>query len=303
MMSDYQVAGFNLPHIGSTDRLQNILSLALKDRIGVSDRQSQNQNPYWDATHFGLDRVGIFREANPDRQTAILQIASYGLLAESYLIEKAGMGYMAKMVLLAETTEERMLYALFSAEEATHFAQVSNFLPSAIQIDLEYDAFLKFLAQLVETEDKSILQFVLQVVLEGWGISHYRNLAKDCRSIELGSLFASFLQDEAQHHRTGSILFDRSTLTKSSQDAIVEALTIFLRMIQVGPQQVLDSIAKVEGDLSRSQKLKILEELDTETHSGSRLKILRGLMRQASDIVDRLEQKGCFLPLPAHKCV
>jgi hypothetical protein len=297
----YGVAGFDLPNSQHGDRLQRILSIALKDRLNnqIPDRDIY---PSWDTIHFGLDKVSIFQTSPPAEQLEILQMASVGLIAESYFIEKAGMGYMAKMVLLAESTEERMLYSLFAADEAKHCAQVSQFLPAELQANPNKDIFLNFLSQLVETEDRNVLLFVLQVVLEGWGISHYKSLTKNCHSPELSRLFASFLQDEAQHHRTGSLIFGRVQLSSSSRVAIVEALTLFLGMVQVGPQRILDAIATVKGDLSRSQRLKILEEIDTETHSGSRLMVLRSLMRQASDIVQELDDKGCFQPFPAYKC-
>jgi len=76
-------------------------------------------------------------------------------------------------------------------------------------------------------------------------------------------------------------------------------------MVQVGPQNVLAAIEQGKGDLSRSQKIQILEELDTENHSGTRLKLLRSLMggTSAEVIVQALEDRGAFVPLSAHHCV
>jgi hypothetical protein len=76
-------------------------------------------------------------------------------------------------------------------------------------------------------------------------------------------------------------------------------------MVQVGPQSVITAIEKVKGDLSRQQKVKIFTELDTETHSGSRLKLLRSLMSHsnAEIILQQLDQRKSFHPLPPEKCV
>jgi hypothetical protein len=264
---------------------------------------SPSPPPPWDATHFNLHNVEIFTDAAANEQAEILQLCSCGLLEESYFIEKAGMGYMAKMVLLAETTEERMLYALFCGDEASHFAQISRFLstPEPVANNL----FLRFLADLIESQDKTVLLFVLQVVLEGWGLSHYRSLAKDCIDKDLSLMLHSFLQDESRHHATGVTLFDRIDVTSSSQNTIIETLASFLQMVQVGPQSVVAAIEKVKGDLSRQQKVKIFAELDTETHSGSRLKLLRSLMSHpnAESILQQLDQRGSFHPFPPHKCV
>jgi hypothetical protein len=260
--------------------------------------------PPWDATHFNLHNVKIFTDATPKEQAEILQLCSCGLLEESYFIEKAGMGYMAKMVLLAETTEERMLYALFCGDEASHFAQISRFLPTPEPVGTD-NFFLRFLADLIESQDKAVLLFVLQVVLEGWGLSHYRSLAKDCVDKDLSLMLHSFLEDESRHHATGVTLFDRTWVTPSSQQTIIEILASFLQMVQVGPQSVVTAIEKIKGDLSRQQKLKIFTELDTETHSGSRLKLLRSLMSHsnAEIILQQLDQQKSFHPFPPHKCV
>jgi rubrerythrin len=147
--------------------------------------------------------------------------------------------------------------------------------------------------------------FVLQVVLEGWGLSHYRHLAKTCQDAELARVLSSFLQDESRHHATGVALFNQKMLSAASRVAIIEIMALFLQMIQVGPQRLIAAIEQVLGHLSRQQKIRILEELDTETHSGSRLSQLRGLIEQEATgiITQELEERGYFKPLPADQCV
>ncbi|OUL34455.1 hypothetical protein BV372_13705 [Nostoc sp. T09] len=298
---EYKIAGLDLPHIDPNDRLQRILKAALPSQ---SDNASHPQSNYWDAGFFNLYQVKIFQQASQAEQSAILQLLNRSLLEESYFIEKAGVGYMAKMVLLAETVEERMLYGLFTADEATHLSQITHFLPE-LEPTNSNDPFLSLLAEVVESADKTVLLFVLQVVLEGWGLSHYRCLAKECHHPILAELFSSFLQAEARHHGTGTMLFNRNPVSASSQTAAIDVLASFLSMVQVGPQSVLSAIEKVKGHLVRSQKIQILEELDTETHSGTRLQILRSLMRgsSAEAIVQALDERGAFEPLPPHKCV
>ncbi|MBD1862556.1 MULTISPECIES: ferritin-like domain-containing protein [Trichocoleus] len=311
------IAGFDLPLLDEGDKLNRILASTLGNQLPTATQLSysyqsisQLPQPYWDATHFGLERVAIFQDASSTEQQAIAQIASQGLLLEAYFVEKAGMGYMAKMLLLAETLEERMLYSLFAAEEATHLAQIRGFFAPQDEGEEKEststdDPFLRFLSDLLETEDKAILLFIIQVVLEGWGLSHYRSLAKGCSHLELGQLFEQFLQAEARHHGSGLMLFNQISLSKPSQSAIVEALILFLRMVQVGPQRVLSAIAQVKGDLSRLQQIQVLQELETEIQSGARLSYLRSLMQKttAHAIVQELEERGSFKPFPAEKCI
>ncbi|MEH2150069.1 hypothetical protein [Nostoc sp.] len=158
----------------------------------------------------------------------------------------------------------------------------------------------------IDLERKNwVLLFVLQVVLEGWGLSHYRRLAKECRYPVLAELFSSFLQSESRHHATGTTLFNQITVSALSQTTILDVLAQFLFMVQVGPQSLLAAIEQVKGHLTRSQKIQILQELDTETHSGTRLQILRSLMgiKSTQSILQTLEERGAFEPLPAHQCV
>jgi hypothetical protein len=340
MSSVHTIAGFDLPHVSESDKIQRLLLGTLKSRgealyagCLIPDRL------YWDVNFFGLNQVKLFQNASQEEQAAILQIANLGLLEEAYFIEKAGVGYMAKMVLLAETIEERMLYALFSGDEASHLAQISRFLPQQNLLlcypksmyegttetqrtqrktqrrDTQFyrgkgvvtsdDAFLNLLGDLVEHPDKSVILFVLQVVLEGWGLSHYRHLGKSCQDAELARVLTSFLQDESRHHATGVTLFNQNSLSAASRGAIIEIMALFLQMIQVGPQRVIAAVEQVLGYLSRQQKIQVLEELETENHSGTRLYQLHSLMQKETTgiIAKELEERGYFKPFPAYQCV
>ncbi|MEL7034626.1 MAG: ferritin-like domain-containing protein [Cyanobacteria bacterium J06592_8] len=296
-MNAKNIAGFNLSHT-KCNQLKRILDC----RLNQVNSSPHFPTTYWNADYFNLENVTLFKNATISQQKDILRFISQGILEEAYFIEKAGMGYMAKMVLLSETTEERMLYSLFCADETSHLAKIIPFL-DPIPVDTN-DPFLQLLGDVIETEDKSIILFVLQVVLEGWGLSHYRSLAKECCNSDLSIVFRSFLEDESRHHATGVTLFQQQSLNLSSQRAILEILTSFLEMIRVGPQRVVKAVEMILGDLSRSQKIKVLEELDTETHSNTRLSILRSLMsQQGSVFVSELEERGIFRGYPAPLCV
>ncbi|MEB3356271.1 MAG: ferritin-like domain-containing protein [Synechococcales bacterium] len=332
MNQPLSVAGLELPPVAETSKLRCILQATLTHhRIPVGKAMhplpspiasdltlTQARSPwhppaplplppdlclaYWDTHYFGLDRVALFQDASPDEQRAILTLANQNLLEEAYFIEKAGMGYMSRMALLADSIEERMLYTLFAAEETTHFVQLSPFL--ANQPTGTRSSFLQLLAELVESEDKSVLLFVIQVVLEGWGLTHYRQLAASCQDVPLAHLLRSFLQDESRHHGTGVTLFNQMSVSPASHAAIVEILAQFLQMVQVGPQGIVGAIAQVKGGLSYAQRLQIFEELDAPNHSGDRLRQLRTLMRGegAGQIVQALEERGAFQPWMSAEC-
>ncbi len=291
------VAGLDLP-VSQDEKLQRILASAL----GGGTEPNYCPILPWDAAYFGLDRVTYFQQASIEQQRQILQITNRQLLEEAYFVEKAGMGYMAKMVLLAESIEERMLYSLFSADEAIHLSQIRGFLAS--EPENTADPFFQLLAELAAIDDRVVLIFVIQVVLEGWGLSHYRSLAQDCQIPALVVLFTGFLQEESKHHATGVTLFQTVECAVTQQALMLEVLAKFLQMVQVGPQGVVSAIGQVLGGVSIAQRVKVFEELDTQAHSGTRLRLLQKLMQTGGggEMVDRLIEKGAFEPLSPNIC-
>ncbi|MBE9067800.1 ferritin-like domain-containing protein [Leptolyngbya cf. ectocarpi LEGE 11479] len=301
-----QVSGFDLPVLTSNNKVTRVLTAALRERDILHAARADSNPIYWQADYFDLDRVSIFQDASEPEQRQILQQLNQDLLQESLAIEQAGVGYMAKMVLMAESSQERLLYSLFTADETSHLVQLqpygAAYGPSIDAPPKVLDPFLQLLADIVESTDKALLLFVLQVVLEGWGLTHYRRLAGGCKDNSLRELFRSFLQVESRHHGAGVTLFrqsyNQSHLSSSSQSAIVDCLASFLQMVRVGPQRVVSAIATAKGHLSRPQRLQILQQLDTVTHSHQRLQLLRSLMASTeSSIVSELEHKGLFIPL------
>ncbi|MEM9486602.1 MAG: ferritin-like domain-containing protein, partial [Cyanobacteria bacterium P01_F01_bin.116] len=271
MNQPFHIYGFKLSDLPIDNKVNRILSAALQGHSIQKISRADHQPIYWQANYFALDQVSIFQTASGIEQQQILQRLNQELLTESLYIEQAGVGYMAKMVLMAESTQERMLYSLFAADEATHLAQLRPYVSNE---SLQYptDPFLQLLADVVDCPDKAVLLFVLQVVLEGWGLTHYRKLAKGCGEASLTDLFQGFLQAEARHHGAGVTLFNQMTLSKNSQSEIMECLATFLQMVRVGPQRVVSAIAATKGHLSRSQRIQILQQLDTMAHSHQRLR-------------------------------
>lgn len=295
------ISGFNLPHVELDDPTQRILGSALKTTHLESSVEPETL--FWDDTYFGLNKVKYFQEATAKQQQKILQIANRDLLEEIYWVEQAGVGYMAKMVTLSETCEERLLYGLFTADEASHLATIGHFLPHTPVFN--EDAFLGYMASLLNSSDKQLLMILVQVVLEGWGMSHYRSLANHCLQISLTNVLRNFLESESRHHALGvTQLRSYDTYSQESLDNIYSALTHFLYMVQIGPQRLLKSIEIGLGDLSIHNKVKILEELDTENYSNTRLKLLRSLMigTVPDSIVQSLEAQGYFNAYSATQC-
>lgn len=255
---------------------------------------------FWDGNYFGLERVREFKRATLVEKAEILRLCNWEILREIYFIEMAGVGYMSKLVSLAQSSEEQMLYSLFGAEEAVHLAKIRSFLPIVPSRTgnnfTGNNLILSLLESVPQLEDKAVLLFVLQVVLEGWSLSHYRNLACNCHHPKLSLFLQEILADESRHHAIGLKLFHRLELSSSSERKIIDVVGLFLQGMQMRQQMIVSAIEQTKGYLSRSQKLQIYEELDTETHTSTQLKFLRSLMRNpnSTGIIQQLEARGAF---------
>ena len=282
-------AGPALPSLPEGDRLRALLTQALADR-GVSPLVPTTPLP-WDADFFGLSHIRAFRAADAEAQARVLAHACEGVLQEALQIETLGMAYAAKMTLLAPTLEERSLYALFTAEEATHLTNVSSFV-SRREVD---SPFLDLLRQLTEQSDRAGLVLLVQVVLEGWGLDHYRGLARSCRDPGLTRVLEGILRDEARHHGSGVVLAPRLGVPEGAEDVLAS----FCQMVRVGPQGLLSALEHGLGPLPRSSRVRALEELDTRAHAGRRLTLLRELLERvgADALIHTLDTRGCFTPL------
>ena len=283
------------PDLPADHSLYRVVESALKARAVFPP--IDHAEVFWPAEHFRLDRASIFRTASEEEQQDILRQCGQNLLAESYYIEKSGMYFAAKMGLLAETTQERLLYSLFNADEATHFSWIRSYVTDEAVAAHRHNPFIRLLDEMLQREDRTTLTYLVQIVLEGWGIEHYNRLAKACLHDSLRQVFTAILKDEARHHGSGLILFREHRPSASQLTAIVEALGQFFRLVQAGPQTVVAAVERVLGHLTETQKARLFAELDGEGQTRERIETLRSLL-QASDvggvISAGLERRGLF---------
>jgi hypothetical protein len=219
----------------------------------------------------------LFLNASIEQQFLILRGCSHDLLHEAYFIEKSGLAYCAKMVLLAETTEVAQAYSLIGADEATHLQWISAYIPSGSRA-LPTGAFLTFLTSLIEEGDANCLAYLLQIILEGWGLQHYKSLAAACLEPHLQTIFMDIIRDEALHQQTGAILFQPGKLTQTQQRFLLDSLAQFLEMIRVGPVAVVDQVERVLGHLNQQQKQQLMQQLGGPAVTAKKLSIIQHLM-------------------------
>jgi len=286
-----------------SSRLHSVLGAGLKKMLGDRARDAAPL-PLWNSDYFKLSNTRAFKNATDEQKVQILSGSSQALLEEALYIEQSGMAYAAKMSIISTSIEERMLYGLFAADETTHYHQVRQFLPEQGRTSKPSD-FHALFSSLREEGDRDSLVFIIQVVLEGWGLTHYRSLAQGCQSEVFTEVLKSILRDEARHHGSGVILCRDRGLPDSSREYVNQILTTFLYMVQRGPQSVLSAVDTATGGITRAQKLELFHEMDGRAQSQERLDLLKGLMQEDGfrEVADALESKGHFRALKAEDCL
>jgi hypothetical protein len=292
------------PPLPPGHRLRPVLDTALARR-GRELRADPPPVAPWPASFFGLDRVAAFAAAAADTQARVLADCARDLLVEAYFVEKLGLGFAAKMLLLADSLEERMAYGLVGGDEAAHVAAVGGHLagrPEDAVTAAAGDPFLALLARAIAEGGRADLSFLVQVVLEGWGIEHYRALAAACLDPALGRTLAGLARDEALHHGTGLALLGPGGLSPRDLRAVEAVVVPLLELVQAGPRRVVARLAAAVGPLARHERARVFAELHTEARSGRALTLLKGLLSRDRALAGRLERRGLFRPLSAEQC-
>lgn len=298
-MTEIQVRNkLTAPHQGKDSPLYRLIA----SKTSTQGRVSLQTDPLdfsalWSSRWWGLDSCTVFARLSQDKQRSILSRCNQSLLTEAYFIEKSGLAYCAKMVLTAKDTDEAQLFALIGADEAKHLAWIEPYVPSGCkQIDPGH--FLSFLSSLIEDYPPSLLVYLVQVILEGWGLDHYKRLADNCLHLDLSAILAAICKEEALHHRSGTILFDAPSLSVQDLSLIEAALRQYTVMVRVGPQSALSIVDEVAGGLEKTELEEVLVALLHCEETPRKLAILRKLMNQPQmeQLVQKLDADRCFLP-------
>jgi hypothetical protein len=274
------------PHWPEDASLEAILGALLRRRPMALPDRPPDAAEIWPASSFGLNRVTEFVEASEARQRNIVRRCAADRLAEALYVEKLGLAFCAKMTLLAETAEERMLYALTASDEATHYHWISRFAGG----NPEPSPFLELIGSWIEQKSRSALTLLVQVVLEGWGVQHYHLLARDCRNVQLAAVLREIVTDEARHHGSGTRLLSQRALTSAERGEIAGALAELLDMVRCGPQSIVAAIEAVD-------RTRCFAELEVMEDTRRKLALLRELINDEA-LVAALD----FTPMTSEEC-
>ncbi|MBL7543261.1 MAG: ferritin-like domain-containing protein [Bdellovibrionaceae bacterium] len=280
------------PNLASTDPLSLIMHKSAEIK---QEKLFHTDEIYWNAEHYKLDHSHYFKALPPSIQQDILKSLNHKSLSLSYYIEKFGLNYGAKMVLGAESTEEKSLYALFSSDEVKHRMSLERFLQSDVIPNIDFHPMLRALDLCLNEGGKSSIIFTIQVVLEGFGLFHYGNLKESCQNEHLKNTFAAILKDEVLHHGMGVTLMQRMALDKETKKQVVEFTSVFVRAL-IQAEWVLHTLKEHSGGLTQEQEKKFKQDINWPQQIHLRIEKIKTLIAKVGfqGLVQELEEKNIF---------
>lgn len=297
-------SSLQLPHFNDNPAVSKIVraSIRRKQRTASLDDSTDLSYP-WPAKLFFLNHSRLFKKLSSTQQTAVLSACNDFIISESYFIEKAGLAYCAKMIFLAETTEARQMYGLIASDEAVHLQWLTPYVKENLRTAPQ-GKFIYFIGELIEHCNANTLYFLVQTILEGWGISYYKTLAATCQLPELQKILFNIVKDEAIHHKTGIALFNPKKLSLTDDKLILDSMKSYAEIVKLSTQSIVSCIEKVLGKLSLQELNELFEDLQTEMAAIMKLAILKNLMLQPATEKSMaiLEEQGYFTPYTATQC-
>lgn len=294
----------NLTHNHENATLHKLIRGSIRRKSHLPDPPLLEDRPlFWSAEQFMLQYSSLFNKLTEDQKRNILQNCNEALLSDFYFLEKSGLAYCAKMILLGETTEIRQLYGLIASDEATHLEWFTPFVRPELRTNPQ-GKLLPVLGKIIEDCDANSLYYLVQTIIEGWGFATYKMLAQTCQNEKFSKILKDVLQDEAIHHKTGAALFDVKKINPSAEKLIRDRLHAYAEVLRVGPQTIVQCIEKELGELSKIELEDLFTELKTEITSQMKLNLLKTLMQQPGMelYVMRLVDKGVMKPYLAKSC-
>lgn len=303
-MSNTIVNSLYLPHAGDNPRLDKTLQGSLRRKARLPEpMQYDSTLTAWPAALYSLPQSKLFQNLDQTKQQAIVQTCNEFVLTESYFIEKAGLAYCAKMIMLGETTEIRQMYGLIASDEAVHLAWLAPYLNQAQRITPQ-GQFIQHISNMIEHCDVNTLYFLIQTVLEGWGIAYYKTLGKACQWQSLKTTLLNIVKDEAIHHNTGVALFAPERLTSQGELTIIDGMKSYFDILRVGAQNIVACCEQQLGPLSLAELTTLFTALEAEQSAAVKLHILKNIMQQPTTLpwLATLELQGYFEPYSPEEC-
>jgi hypothetical protein len=280
MNANFEAKAFiNLP-----DSSENKIRESLVNKIEIPINVNKTACNAWSTEFFSFKQSSLYQKLNVQQKEKLLSLACKSLLHEAYFIEKVGIGIASKMVLNATCTEEAQIYALMGADEAKHLQIFKNYIATedlALNKFTSTQSFLGLLSRILTECSNNQLIYLIQIILEGWGLHHYGSLMKACQQANLRVHLQAILKDEALHHGAGLLLFNFKQLSLQETNGIKNYLNELFIMVSAGETYLLNCFERASGTpLSQGDKRRFLDEINSGTKTQAKLNILLNLIKQ-----------------------
>lgn len=264
------------PSLDENHKLHPLFNKLIQDKLISLDNLFKG--PYfWSAERFSFDQCSLYNNFSESEKEHVLIFLSKMNLSMSWYIEKCAYHHGAKMILLSDTDTEKMYYSVFANEEALHqkeFERQMNFRP---QKHDPLHPLLNPLIRCIEQADKDTSIFVVQVLLEGYGMHIYKSLGESSLSNDLRNVYRRIVQEEAGHHGSGLLITDKKSIDEDTQRDIIDYIWEFSEAIQ-SPLFIRLALESINGKLTNTQFKKVLENISYATNAQKRLDILKNLV-------------------------
>lgn len=267
---------FHFPADSKNKGLQQLLDIAF-GKLTVEPKKTEFPNHFWSEKRYGLDKAKSFLALDSEQKNRILRHLSELNLSLSYFIEKSGHNYGAKMILLAKNQDEKSLYSLFAAEEAIHQKEFINHMWFTPNKDLHWHPMLDVLGEVMREGERNTLIYVVQVLLEGFGMSFYSGLGDTCEFSPMKNVYSRILQDEARHHGSGVILANYYEVNQVEKEQIFEYTKKFIHALQ-SASWFTKSMERETGPMSSLEKKTFLDNILYEETLLARRKRLKDML-------------------------
>lgn len=293
----------SMSHSQENTELGRLILGSIKRKKGVPASEVMADGIYWGPSLFSLDTCAFYRALPPTLAHDVLKRCNDFFLSDFYYLEKAGMAYCARMTLLGESTEIRQMYSLIGADEATHLTWFLPYIPPALRTHSPSQMMYLF-CDVINECDTNTLYYLVQTIIEGWGVANYTMLAKHCRSVGLQGVLREIMEDEMLHHKTGQVLFEANKVDSVTAMQIQDRLRAYAETLRVGPQLIVHAFEQACGVLPIGTIENLFSELRSEVLSYSKLKLFKRLITQpgTEKFVAALEEQGCFTPYTSAAC-
>lgn len=287
----------NKLHLKNLPEQQSHMERLLKISFAANGHSAvSNTSPdgiYWAENFFSLNRSKLWENLKDDQKIRVLTSMNESLLREAYYIENSGMLYAAKMNLMAESKEERSFFSIMGYEEAQHLQYLTPFFNDNI-ISTEVPSFSGHIGKIITEGDRPSNLFLIQILLEGWGLSYYQDLADHSKDPGLKSIFTKILKDEARHHSAGVILLEAKQTESNS--FLLDAFHELINMVRIGPWTLIQEIKKEMNDLSEKHLKLLISDLDAVNVTNQKLAKLKLLTEKSmgADLLKTFERNGIW---------